>query len=205
MNDEPKTADQIGPAPDERAPLHDSVSSATQRIQQIIEAAEKAAAGIIADAEAQARLYLDQSRRGADRMGDERAQAISDVTDSLIDRAEAVKRQSDDLIVALQQAGAQIDERVRERVSPMPESEPAPAPSPPPRLRPVAAPPVPPEAEPRVTAHPSVTAPSVGARLIATQMVVAGSSRVEIEDRLRSEFGIQEAGPMLDAILGPEG
>jgi hypothetical protein len=35
-------------------------------------------------------------------------------------------------------------------------------------------------------------------------MAVAGSSRPEIESRLRSEFGIDDAGPMLDAILGRE-
>lgn len=225
MNDEPKTSDQIGPAHrGGPAPLRDPVATATQRIQLIIEAAEKAAAGIIEDAEAQARLYLDETGRRADRLADERARVMSDITDSLIDRAEAVKRQSDDLVVALDQAKAKIDEMVRERPSSMPDP-------PPPRLRkaeepgratphltPVEpqgtteAPPIPPEAEPRVIAHPSapasahssITASSAGARLIATQMVVAGSSRIEIENRLRNEFGIQEAGPMLDAILGPE-
>lgn len=224
MNDEPKTADQIGPAHGERpAPLRDSVSTATQRIQLIIEAAEKAAAGIIADAEAQARLYLEETRRRADRVAGERAGAMSDITDSLIDRAEAVKRQSDELIVALDQAKTQIDEGVRERLTPT--SDPVPAPSlrqadelrrATPHLTPVEpestveGPLIPPEAEPRVSAHPAATAPSsavapsAGARLIATQMVVAGSSRIEIENRLRNEFGIQEAGPMLDTILGPE-
>jgi hypothetical protein len=36
-------------------------------------------------------------------------------------------------------------------------------------------------------------------------MAVAGSSRTEIESRLQNEFGIQDAGPMLDAILGSDG
>jgi hypothetical protein len=35
-------------------------------------------------------------------------------------------------------------------------------------------------------------------------MAVAGSSRDEIESRLRNEFGIKEAASMLDNILGPE-
>jgi hypothetical protein len=39
--------------------------------------------------------------------------------------------------------------------------------------------------------------------LLAAQMAVAGSSREEIETRLRDEFGIQDAGPILDGILGP--
>jgi hypothetical protein len=47
-------------------------------------------------------------------------------------------------------------------------------------------------------------AASSGARLLATQMAVSGSSREEIEARLRSGFEIEDAGEILDAILGPE-
>jgi hypothetical protein len=43
---------------------------------------------------------------------------------------------------------------------------------------------------------------SPGARLLATQMSVAGSSRDEIENRLRNEFHIDEPEAMLDEILG---
>jgi vacuolar-type H+-ATPase subunit H len=43
-----------------------------------------------------------------------------------------------------------------------------------------------------------------GARLLATQMAVSGSSRAEIEARLRDGFAITDAGAILDAILGPE-
>ena len=43
-----------------------------------------------------------------------------------------------------------------------------------------------------------------GARLLATQMAVSGSSRAEIEARLRSGFAIEDTAPILDAILGPE-
>ena len=45
---------------------------------------------------------------------------------------------------------------------------------------------------------------SAAARLLATQMAVSGSSRKEIEMRLRSGFEIEDAGEILDAILGPE-
>jgi hypothetical protein len=43
---------------------------------------------------------------------------------------------------------------------------------------------------------------SAGARLLATQMSVAGSSREEIESRLRDEFHIEHPESMLDGILG---
>lgn len=45
---------------------------------------------------------------------------------------------------------------------------------------------------------------SAGARLLATQMAVSGAEREEIEERLRSGFEIDDAGEILDAILGPE-
>ncbi|HXV04377.1 MAG TPA: hypothetical protein VFP23_00535 [Solirubrobacterales bacterium] len=45
---------------------------------------------------------------------------------------------------------------------------------------------------------------SAGARLLATQMAVSGSSREEIEQRLRSGFDIEDTNEILDAILGPE-
>jgi dsDNA-specific endonuclease/ATPase MutS2 len=45
---------------------------------------------------------------------------------------------------------------------------------------------------------------SAGARLLATQMAVSGAGREEIEERLREGFEIEDAGEILDAILGPK-
>jgi hypothetical protein len=45
---------------------------------------------------------------------------------------------------------------------------------------------------------------AAGARLLATQMAVSGSSREEIAARLRSSFAIEDTSEILDAILGPE-
>ncbi len=45
---------------------------------------------------------------------------------------------------------------------------------------------------------------SAGARLLATQMAISGASRGEIEERLRNGFEIEDAGEILEAILGPE-
>jgi hypothetical protein len=69
-----------------------------------------------------------------------------------------------------------------------------------PRLRAVEA------EEPRVAeAEPARDGSPAGARLLATQMAVSGSSREEIDGRLRSGFGIEDPSAILDAILGPEG
>jgi vacuolar-type H+-ATPase subunit H len=55
-----------------------------------------------------------------------------------------------------------------------------------------------PELEPEPISTPA------GARLLATQMAVSGSSREEIAARLHSGFAIADTASILDAILGPE-
>ena len=45
---------------------------------------------------------------------------------------------------------------------------------------------------------------AAGARLLATQMAVSGSSREEIAERLHNSFDVEDANEILDAILGPE-
>jgi vacuolar-type H+-ATPase subunit H len=52
--------------------------------------------------------------------------------------------------------------------------------------------------------EPASNGTPAGARLLATQMAVSGSTREEIEQRLRSGFAIADATAILDAILGPE-
>jgi hypothetical protein len=66
-----------------------------------------------------------------------------------------------------------------------------------------------PDAEPAATENfdsepPLGIGTPAGARLLATQMAVSGSSRDEIEARLRTGFAIADTRPILDAILGPE-
>jgi Predicted membrane protein len=250
MNDQPtpqgsEGQTQSGGPP----PLRESVSSAGERIQVIIEAAEKAAAGIIEDADAQARHYIDTSRQRADVLADERVRVMSDLTDTLIRQAEMVRRQSDELLAALDSARGELASRIGQELSsatatpagvppaPTQDQPPAQAPRVPhlqpveserPDLQAVEAPAVPqptPQAQPPESPTPApqqspqdgapaappppsgaqspAAIPSDGARLLAAQMAVAGSSREEIETRLRDEFGIQDAGPILDGILGP--
>jgi hypothetical protein len=220
-------------------PLRQSVNAAGERIQVIIEAAEQAAAGIIEDADAQARRYIDASRKRADALADERVRVMADLTDTLIHQADVVKRQSDELLAALDSARSELATRIGQELSagPGPQDTPAQQSEGPrvPHLHPVesgrpdlqavespaadepAAPePAPaPESAPPASPAPESTPPpppqadqpgrgaSDGARLLAAQMAVAGSSREEIEGRLREEFGIEDAGPILDGILGP--
>ena len=70
-----------------------------------------------------------------------------------------------------------------------------------PRLRAVDSPPAP---EGAAAQRPATNGGSAAARLLATQMAVSGSSRGEIETRLRDGFEIEDTSEILDAILGPE-
>jgi hypothetical protein len=221
-----------GPTPQPR----ESASAAGERIQVIIEAAEKAAAGIIEDADAQARRYIDASAQRADDLADERVRVVSDLTDTLIRQAELVRRQSDELLSALDAARNELASRIGQELSagsppPAQQTQASQEQSTPtaqapqvPHLQPVeserpdlqavkspeepaqAQAPKAPVSQPPPPAHPigsAEGAPSDGARLLAAQMAVAGSSRQDIEARLREEFGIQDASPILDGILGP--
>jgi hypothetical protein len=53
-------------------------------------------------------------------------------------------------------------------------------------------------------ATPMRRASASGARLLATQLAVSGSTRQEIEAELRTRFEIEDTNEILDAILGPE-
>jgi hypothetical protein len=267
MEDQPTPTGSEGQQPSGSVPpLRESVNAAGERIQVIIEAAEQAAAGIIEDADAQARRYIDASRKRADALADERVRVMADLTDTLIRQADVVKRQSDELLSALDSARSELATRIGQELSsggpasgpaqlqepakgapgqrvphlhpvesgrpdlqavesppaeetataeePEAAEEPAAAePSPPPAPQAPQAPPpeqappaqqsTPPPAPPADEQGGAAPSPSDGARLLAAQMAVAGSSREEIESRLRDEFGIEDAAPILDGILGP--
>jgi hypothetical protein len=118
-------------------------------------------------------------------------EAAEQAAAKVIDDAEEQARRQ------LSEAGARADRIVAERLRALADELDPPASGPPePHLRPVAAP------QPEAPAGPR--SGSAGARLLATQMAVSGSSREEIAERLRSGFDIADTGEILDAILGPE-
>lgn len=119
-------------------------------------------------------------------------EAAEQAAAKVIDDAEEQARRQ------LQEAGARADRIVAERLRALadeldPQVESSPRREP--HLRSV-------DEESAPAAGPRST--SAGARLLATQMAVSGSSRGEIEQRLRSGFEIEDTSEILDAILGPE-
>lgn len=170
-------------------------ATTAERLEAIVEAAERAAEGVIDDAEAQARRYLAQARAEADCLAGDRVAGLSELIDSLLDQALSLRQEAEALQATLEEAKARVEAGAG--------SEPAEQAQPPerretPRLRAV---------ETEDASAPELEGKSTdaaGARLLATQMAVQGSSREEIEQRLRNGFEIEDTDAILDAILGPE-
>lgn len=178
-----------------------------ERIGKIIEAAERAAAGVIDDAEAQARHRLEQAESEAGRLFDARLASISELADSLIAQAEAMGRQSEQLLASLDELQRGIrDAEVPDRSGAASRDGETKAGSPARSSHLSAVVPVEEERETGDGAETAERAASTaaGARLLATQMAVSGSSREEIAKRLRNGFEIEDTAPILNAILGPE-
>ncbi|MDX6622711.1 MAG: hypothetical protein QOE75_643 [Solirubrobacterales bacterium] len=164
---------------------------AAERLATIVDAAERAAEQVIDDAEARARQVLAEAESEAERI---RGEALA-----AVDRAR-------------RELGALVPEPAAEPPAPsranhlsaVPATEPessAEPEAPGPVLTPTPAP----DPEPASVEPLEQRGTQAGARLLATQMAVSGSSREEIQARLRSGFEIEDAASILDAILGPEG
>src|SRR5215218_162941 len=143
-------------------------ATTAQRLEAIVEAAERAAEGVIDDAEAQARRYLTQARAEADRITDKRMEDLSHMIDVLVDQSDSLQREVERMQTLLEEAKFRIDPEQLEQPDGVKEAVSEPELSAPlreaPRLRAVTQPEQPapaPEAE---------QGDAAGARLLATQM-----------------------------------
>ncbi len=169
-------------------------TSTAERIGAIVEAAERAAVAVIDDAEKQAQRHLEEAQAEADRIVAERLAALSRLTDSLAAQAETTRGESEKLVAKLEDAKRRLaaGEDLEEAAPDQPAES---------RASHLSA--VAPVEESADDGAPGQGTPA-GARLLATQMAVSGSSREEIEARLRNGFELEDTGAILDAILGPE-
>jgi vacuolar-type H+-ATPase subunit H len=199
------------------------------RLAEIVAGAERAAKQVIDEAEAEARNRLSDAEAEADQIVADRLATLGALTDEIDAQAEALKRSADDLQQAIAEARAQLGgtealggsramgrDEVVEPAARRPDS---------PSLTVVGGTPVEPDQPAPALIHEARAAEAAevgaegfpgdpvvepfagtpaGARLLATQMAVSGSSRAEIEARLRNGFKIDDTRSILDAILGPE-
>jgi vacuolar-type H+-ATPase subunit H len=196
-----------------RREIEDSTAA---RLAEIVGAAEKAARQVIDEAEEEARSRLIDAGEEADRIVADRLAGLGELTDEIAAQAEALRRQSEALQRALAEAKAELGgaeslggsaplgkpaaDRDEEPEVPEPAGPAGPALS-------IVGPPEPEQPKvdaPSFNGSQTETATPAGARLLATQMAVSGSSRHEIEERLRTGFAIEDTRAILDAILGPE-
>jgi vacuolar-type H+-ATPase subunit H len=171
-----------------------------ERLEAIVEAAERAAESVIDDAEAQARRYLAQARAEADRLSEGKLAELSQLVDTLIGQAASLRGEAERLQATLEAAKPRLDGRAGHRAPEPPQLDEQPEEPQAPRLRAVGGG----ETTPVAPVPGADRVDAAGARLLATQMAVSGSSREEIDERLRSQFEIEDTTAILDAILGPE-
>jgi len=197
-------------------------NSTAARLAEIVATAEKAARQVIDEAEDEARSRLIDAREEADRIVADRLAGLAELTDEIAAQAEGLRRQSEALQEALAEAKAELG-----GAEPLGGSAPMgrraadrdDAPEPDPVIRKPIGPALSIVAssaeeqaeademtgdEPGFNGAPKERSSPAGARLLATQMAVSGSSRLEIEERLRNGFAIKDTRAILDAILGPE-
>lgn len=98
------------PSPSVRA----TMNQMTERMQTVIDAAERAAEAIRFDAEEQARRHLVEAQRKADRMTAERVRLISELTDDLIRHAGQVREHSEQMVESLENAIATVSGKLED-------------------------------------------------------------------------------------------
>lgn len=213
----------------ERAdPRDDSVADvlalAAERIREIVEAAERASKDIRFEVDSKlGGEQVDSSRINRERL-------VAELSESLLERADGLSRDAAGLAELLDRAGGRLAKLgASDAARPVEERGPRPAeqrPSPPDsprtegpdssstltqrvsdrfseRMTPSASPPGFRRKSMVSGKRPRPQASTEGLRLLATQMAVAGSSREEIEGRLRDEFGVSDPGPLLgDSVAG---
>lgn len=198
--------------------LRRSITEASQRVGEIIDDAERAAAEIRAEAQEEARIE-------AQRAVNESAAELASVVSPLVERVEGLRVEAASLMDELQVVTERLRKLTQPNESGLPASEPE-------ALESVSEPAI--EAEPdgpaatsldaqapesagssappgpvpvpypgkAAASDPELSGPPEEALLRATQMAVAGNSRPEIEETLRDEFGLDDPVPVVDDILG---
>lgn len=79
------------------------ISAAAERIETIIDAATRAASEIRGEAREDAERHLEEAEREAERLTTRRIGLLSELTDSLIERAEKVRKDADELARAMEE------------------------------------------------------------------------------------------------------
>ncbi len=194
--------------------LRELVAEAGRRVEDIIDAAERMASEIRAEAEVEAERQIRARREEADLLLRERTAAFEAAVAGLTEKAGKLSDDARELAAGLRRAvdplPAAGTESKREGPKPsLAAAGEAPdwvGPGPPPVAYPGTAQATSAPAEPTTSPSSQQAGGSEvpeQAVLRATQMAVAGTGRDEIERTLQTEFGVMDPGPFVDELLGP--
>ena len=181
------------PRPD-RGPI----SSAAERMRELLAAAEDIAEDIRREASAEAERYLAERRREADAFVADRRARFEQALEAVRLAGPEIERRLAEVTGALERAledasapaapGAREPELAASAEPPAP---PAPEPTPAePELR---------QAEPRGGAHVRQRA-----LIRATQLAVQGADRVTVQETIEHEFELADAAGIVEEILGKD-
>lgn len=190
-----------GPAPPSAAtppPLKRAVLDATDRVQQIIDVAEEAAREVRAEAEHEADRIRESARAESDAQVRTRMEELSERLAPLARRLEGVKAEVSLLAVEVDS----LLERVRGDEPATSATRATGGDAQTAVVHPYPRPAEPPAEPPEARDGGDQSTEGHQALLRATQMVVAGSERAEIEQALRDELGVHDPEAIVDQALG---
>ena len=186
---------QAPPAPRPAASLSAGTS---EQVRLILEAAERGAADLREDAGRQAKAHVERVEEAAEGML-AKLDALQGELGKLLDGLRASGERIAEGLAALQDQVGDVDPLPAAEPAPEPEdfAAAAPAPDPEPAPEPVAA--------PAPAAEPAGEADEAGARIIALNMALGGSSREETAAYLAENFSLADPGALLDDVYAKVG
>jgi DivIVA domain-containing protein len=179
-----------------RRPAASLSAGTSEQVRLILEAAERGAADMREDAGRQAKAHVARVEEAAEGMLAKLEQLQSELS-TLLDGLRAGGERLTDGLAALQAQVGDLD--------PMPAAEPAPEPEDFAAAAPEPEPEPEPEPAPEPAPKPADDADEAGARIIALNMALGGSSREETASYLAENFSLSHPDALLDDVYAKVG
>ena len=173
-----------------RRPAASLSAGASEQVRLILEAAERGAADLREDAGRQATAHVARVEEAAEGMLDKHEQLRSELS-TLLDGLRAGGERLTEGLAALQAQVGDVDPLPAAGPAPEPEGFAAAAPEP--------------EPAPAPAPKPADDTDEAGARIIALNMALGGSSREETASYLAENFSLSNPGALLDDVYAKVG
>ena len=190
------------PAATARRPAASMAAGASEQVRLILEAAERGATELREDAGRQAKAHVARVEEAAEGML-AKLEELQGELGALLDGLRAGGERLTDGLAALQAKVGDVDPVPGAEPAPEPEDFAAAGPQPQPELA------IEPEPEPEPAAEPAKApdggADEAGARIIALNMALGGSSREETAAYLAENFSLPDPDALLDDVYAKVG